>query len=133
MTMALLNRSQILEAEDRQYDTVDCPEWGGEVRLRSISGRQRDDYEQSMLEQRGNDRKVNMRNARAKLIVLCAVDEAGQPLFTTEDVRRLGAKNARPLDRLFDACQKLAGLSEDDLRGMTENFDDDPDGDLLSD
>jgi hypothetical protein len=133
MTMGLLSRTQILEAEDRQYETVECPEWGGEVRLRSISGRQRDQYEQSLVEQRGNDRKLNMLNARAKLIVLCAVDEAGQPLFTAEDVRRLGAKNARPLDRLFDACQNLAGLTEEAMQEMTENFDDDPDGDSPSD
>ena len=51
--MALLTRSQILEAKDRDYETIDCPEWGGEVRLRSISGTQRDEYEQSMVEQRG--------------------------------------------------------------------------------
>jgi len=130
--MGFLSRAQIFEAEDRQYDTVPCPEWGGDVRLRSITGAQRDAYEQSMVEQRGNDRKVNVRNARAKLIVLCAVDEDGRQLFTSEDVRALGAKNARPLDRLFDACQALVGLSENDIEEMTENFGQTPDDDSLS-
>ncbi len=110
-----------------------CPEWGGGVRVRSITGRQRDEFEASLVEQRGNDRKVNMRNARAKLIVLCAIDENGQPLFTSEDIRRLGSKNAKPIDRLFEVCQVLAGLTDEDLREMTENFDETPDGDSTSD
>lgn len=63
-----------------------------------------------------------MRNARAKLIVLCAVDEGGRPLFTEDDVRALGRKAAKPLDRLFDACRRLAGLSEDDVDRLTEDF-----------
>jgi hypothetical protein len=134
--MALLTREQILGNEapdDREYDTVECPEWGGEVRLASISGRQRDEYEQSMIEQRGNDRKMNLRNARAKLIVLCAVDEAGRRLFTPEDLRALSSKNAKPLDRLFTACQKLVGLSDDDVKELTENFGATPDDGSTSD
>lgn len=131
--MGFLSRTQILEAEDREYDTVPCPEWGGDVRIRSITGRQRDDYEQSMVEQRGNDRKLNMRNARAKLIVLCAVDEDGRPLFSSEDLRALSAKNAKPLDRLFDACQVLVGLSEEDVEKLTENFGETPDDEPSSD
>ncbi len=131
--MALLSRTAILEAEDRVYEVVPVPEWGGEVRIRSITGRQRDAFEAGLVEQKGNDRKLNMRNARAKLIALCAVDEGGQPLVTTEDVRRLGSKNAKPLDRLYDACALLAGISEDDLKEMTENFDETPDDDSISD
>ncbi len=131
--MGYLSRDEILNAEDRQFDEVDCPEWGGAVRLRSISGRQRDEYEQSMIEQRGNDRKMNLRNARAKLVVLCAVDEAGNPLFTSEDLRRLSSKNAKPLDRLFSAAQKLCGLTEDDLKDLTENFGEAPSDEPTSD
>lgn len=120
--MALLSREEILEKDDRKYDVVDCPEWGGEVRLSSIKGSQRDAYEQSVIEQRGNDRKMNLRNARAKLIVLCAVDAEGRPLFTSDDLNALGRKNAAPLDRLFDACQKLAGMSREDVDKLTEDF-----------
>lgn len=120
--MALLSAQQIFDADDAQYDTVACPEWGGEVRLRSIRGRQRDQYEQSLITGNGADRKQNLTNARAKLIVLCAVDEAGAQLFSADDVNRLGAKNAAPLDRLFDACRKLTGMTENDVERLTEDF-----------
>jgi hypothetical protein len=120
--MGYLGRDAILQAEDRTYDEVDCPEWGGAVRLRSITGGQRDAYEQSLVQQRGNNRQMNLRNARAKLIVLCAVDDGDRPLFTEADVNALSKKNARPLDRLFDACRVLAGLSEDDVDKLVEDF-----------
>jgi hypothetical protein len=120
--MGFLTKAAILEADDRKYDTVECPEWGGDVRLRSITGLQRDRYEQSIIEQRGNDRRVNLANARAKLIILCAVDEDGQLLFTSEDLSALGRKNAAPLDRIFDVCKQLAGMSDNDVEKLTEDF-----------
>lgn len=120
--MALLSRDAILAVDDRDYDEVSIPEWGGSVRIRSITGAQRDAYEQSLMQQRGNSRQMNLRNARAKLIVLCAVDERGSPLFTEADVNALSRKNAKPLDRLFDACRKIAGLSDDDMDKLTEDF-----------
>jgi hypothetical protein len=120
--MAFLTRDQIVETDDTEYDVVACPEWGGDVRLKSIKGRQRDDYEASLIVERGGNRQMNLRNARAKLIILCAVDDAGRLLFTPDDLNVLGRKNAKPLDRLFDACRKLAGLSEDDVDKLTEDF-----------
>jgi hypothetical protein len=120
--MAFLTRDAIAEADDVEYDVVPCPEWGGDVRLRSIRGTQRDAYEESLIQERGGSRKMNLRNARAKLIVLCAVDEGGRLLFTADDLNMLGRKNAKPLDRLFDACRQLVGLSEDDVEKLTEDF-----------
>lgn len=131
--MGYLSREAILDADDRRYDEVECPEWGGTVRIRSISGRQRDEYEQSLIQQNGRDRQMNLRNARAKLIVLCAIGEDGRPLFSAEDLRHLSAKSAKPLDRLFTACQKLVGLSDDDVKSLTENFGATPDGGSTSD
>lgn len=120
--MGFLTRSDILEADDKRYDEVECPEWGGTVRLASISGRQRDAYEGSLIETNGADRKMNFVNARAKLIILTAVDEGGAKLFTADDLRSLGAKNAAPLDRLFDAAKKLIGMSDNDVKRLTEDF-----------
>lgn len=131
--MAFLTRDQILESDDRKYETVECPEWGGDVRLRSITGTQRDRYEQSLMASNGPDRKMNLTNARVKLVVLCAVDEDGRGLFTGEDVNALGRKNAAPIDRLFDACRKLSGMSSEDVDRMTEDFGATQDEDATSD
>jgi hypothetical protein len=131
--MALLNREEILEADDRQYDVIACPEWGGDVRVRSITGTQRDAYEASIMGSNGADKKLNLRNARVKLIVLGAVDAEGRAIFTPDDVNQLGRKNAAPIDRLFDACRRLAGMSPEDVDKLTEDFGATQDGDATSD
>lgn len=128
-----LSREAIFAADDVDYADVDVSEWGSpgdKLRIKSISGTQRDAYEASMIEERGKDRKMNLRNARSKLIVLCAVDEHGKKLFTEQaDVNRLGAKNARVVERVFDACRKIAGLSEEDVDSLVTDFDETPDED----
>lgn len=131
--MPLLTRDDILNVDDRQYEEVEVPEWGGSVRVRGMSGTERDSYEASILEQRGNDRKVNLANARAKLVARCLVDEQGHLMFVADDVRALGRKSAKALERVFDAARALSGMSEEDVEKLTENFDDDPSGEGTSD
>ena len=120
--MSLLSRDQILGAEDRRYEVVNCPEWGGEVRLRSLTGSERDEWENSLVRQVGDKRRLNARNMRAKLIALSAVDGDGQLLFSPGDVIKLGSKNAAPLDRLFEVCQRLSGVSDEDVEELEEGF-----------
>lgn len=131
--MGYLNRDAILGADDAEYGEVDVPEWRGTVRIKSITGAARDAFEASIRDGKGPNADVNLRNLRARLIVLCAVDENGNRLFTKDDVNRLGAKNARPVDRVFDACKRIVGMSEEDVKTMTEDFDESPDEDSSTD
>jgi hypothetical protein len=128
--MTLLSRDDILSVDDKVWEDITVPEWGGEVRVRGMSGTQRDEYEASIIQQNGNDRKVNLANMRAKLVARCLIGEDGRLLFTSEDVRALGRKSARALERVFDKSRELSGMSEEDVEKLAENFGDDPsDGD----
>jgi hypothetical protein len=131
--MGLLSREDILDVDDKVYEDIEVPEWGGEVRVRGMSGTQRDDYEASILQQNGSDRKVNLANARAKLVARCLVDADGRLLFSADDVRALGRKSARALERVFDKARELSGMTEKDVETLTENFGDDPSDDATSD
>lgn len=131
--MALLSRDDILNVDDKVFEDIEVPEWGGEVRVRGMSGAQRDDYEASILQQNGGDRKVNLANARAKLVARCLVDGDGRLLFTADDVRALGRKSARALERVFDKARELSGMTERDVESLAENFGDDPSDDATSD
>ncbi len=115
-----LSREDILSVQDAQTREVDIPEWGGTVRVRGLTGAERDRYEASLWEGRGRGRRLNLENARAKLLVLTLVDESGAPLFTRQDVDRLGAKSAAALDRLFDVAQELSGISNTDMDELIE-------------
>lgn len=119
--MTLLTKAGILAANDLKTEDVDVPEWGGAVRVRSFTGRERDAFEAAMVRGDGKERKVDLTNMRARLVGLTVIDEAGQRLFTDEEVDLLGAKSGAALDRVFAVAQKLNGLSGADVEELTKN------------
>ena len=119
--MSLLSKTAILAADDLQTEELEVPEWGGAVRVRSFTGRERDAFEASMVRGDGRDRKVDLTNMRARLVGLTVIDEAGQRLFTDEEVDLLGAKSGAALDRVFAVAQKLNGLSGADVEELSKN------------
>ena len=131
--MALLTRDAILGADDLPKELVPVPEWGGEVYVRALAGAERDAFEQSIVERKGKSTKMNLRNMRAKLVALSAVDEDGKRLFSEEDAKLLGRKSALALNRVFEVAQRLSGLSSDDMDEMTKNSESDQSEDSISD
>ena len=119
--MTLLSKTAILTAIDLQTEDVEVPEWGGAVRVRSFTGRERDAFEASMVRGEGRDRKVDLTNMRARLVGLTVIDETGQRLFTDDEVDLLGAKSGAALDRVFAVAQKLNGLSGADVEELSKN------------
>lgn len=117
-----LNRDQILAAKDIDTTEVQVPEWGGSVLVKALTGAERDRYEQSVVEQNGKKTKVNMVNARAKLVALAVVDDKGQPLFTAADIPALAQKSAAALDRIYAVASEKAGITDKDMAELTENF-----------
>jgi hypothetical protein len=122
--MALLSRDDILNAQDIDTQDVPVPEWGGTVRLRCLSGTERDKYEDSLAKMRNGQAVPNIVNARARLVAWSVVDSDGRRIFSDGDILRLGSKSGRALDRVFEAACKLSGISENDLEEMTEGFTD---------
>ena len=125
--MAVLDRNAILEAKDLPTETVDVPEWGGQVIVRTLTGEERDQYESSMFEVVGDgaNREVipKMENLRATLAALSIVDEDNKRMFDVSEVHLLGDKSAAALDRVFDVAKRLSGLSEEDVKELTEGLD----------
>ena len=125
--MALITKDQLWQINDTQWEDVPVPEWGAgvEVRLRNLSGEELDAYQAGLVIQtRDGGRKVNLRNASARLLVACAINEDGSPMFEVKDVMRLSQMNAKALNRLTVVAQRLSGMTEDDMKEFTENFDD---------
>jgi hypothetical protein len=129
---ALLSRETILAASDMTTDDVYVPEWRGTVRVRALTGRERDAFEMSCLVGKGRNKDVNVRNLRARLVAWTAVDEQGARVFADEDILALGAKSASALDRVFEVAQKLSRLSDNDVEELTEDFEPAPNGSSIS-
>jgi hypothetical protein len=126
--VSLLSKEAILGADDRETVDVEVPEWGGTVRVRALSGKERDAYEVSLAGVRPDGTaRANLVNVRARLVALTVVDEAGDRMFTDADAAALGDKSAVAMQRVFEAAQKLSGLTDEDVEELAEGFDPAPD------
>jgi hypothetical protein len=138
--MAFLTKDQIFAFDDMTTTDVEMPEWTtpGQpttvVRLKTLTGGERDKFESDSIVQRkgSGNTKMNLINLRARLIVLCAVDEQGRKMFGDSDVVKLSAKSSLAVNRLFEAAQKLNGMSQEDVDELVEGFDNDPSEDSTS-
>lgn len=121
-----LSRDDILKADDIQIEEVEVPEWGGSVFVKGMTGTERDVFEQSIVETRGKNTRVNMQNVRAKLVSLSACDDKGELLFTPKDVKALGGKSAAALQRVFEVASRLSGISDQDVEELAEGIEENP-------
>jgi len=124
--MNILSRDDILKAEDIKVELVEVPEWGGSVHVKGMTGAERDQFESSIVQQRGKNHSVNMVNIRAKLASQTVCDESGKRLFTDADVKALGAKSAVALQRVFDIAQRLSGITSEDVDELAKELDENP-------
>lgn len=107
---------QILAAEDIGSEDLAVDEWGGvKVRVRGLTGTERDAYEAKAVALRNGGQDVELRLAdfRARLVVKCLYDpESNERIFADSEVSALGGKSAVVLERLFMVAQRLSGLKD---------------------
>lgn len=119
-----LTADQILGADDLRSEDVEVPEWGGTVRVRGMSGAERDEFEAGMLAENmtGVSKDKALDNYRARLAALTMVDGDDNRLFrTAAEVKRLGKKSAEALTRVVEVASRLSGLSSADVEELTGN------------
>lgn len=114
----MIDRASILASAAAPIvsDPIAVPEWGGAVRVRVMSGAERDAFEVATVPPLGS-----LRNVRARLVVACACDDAGALLFQSGDVEAVGALDARALDRVFRAARELNALGGDQIEAIKKN------------
>ena len=112
----ILSREEILAAKDIKTEIVPVPEWGGAVRIKALDGKERDDYEESVMTKgKKGAMDIISRRLRVKLLAVSIVDEKGVRMFTEDDVELLAGKSAAAIDRVFKVAQRLSGLGEDQV------------------
>lgn len=119
--MTLLSKADILQAQDIKTESVDVPEWGGQVIVRALDGTERDALEASMIQGKGKNAQVNLTNLRAKLVARSLVDEHGARLFEDGDIPALAKKSASALNRVYEVAQRLSGITQEDVDDLTKN------------
>ena len=118
---AFLDRAAILALADIATEEVFVPEWQSWVRVRGMTGAERDAFEAESLGASGADREASLRSFRARLVARTVVDERGNRLFGDADVEALGQKGAAALDRICEVACRLSGLGETEVEDLLGN------------
>ena len=103
---------------------MDVPEWGGTVRVRMMTGTERDAFEAGTVTRHGKKIETNLVNIRARLVALCVIDETGARLFSEADAVALGQKSGAALNRVFSEAKQLNALTEEAAAAAEEQFPD---------
>lgn len=116
-----LTRDQILNSTVAPtLETVEVPEWGGEVLIGVLTGRQRDRFERAATDAKDKGQ------IRAMLAAFAIRGEDNKPIFTEHDINALGEKSSIALDRVFRAAFKLNRMGETDLADDAKNSETTP-------
>lgn len=124
----MLSKEQLRAIKDIKTEVVLVPEWPNDDgtpstwSVRGLSVRERDSYEQSLIDAKRKGAKLNMANMRARLVVRCVVNDAGDLFFNEPDAEWLGDKNASAVSRLHDVASRLCGMSQQDMEEIEKNL-----------
>jgi hypothetical protein len=118
--MSYLTKAEILAADDAKFGEVDVPEWGGKVRIRTLTGTERDLVDE--YRQEAYEKSKKRFGARAYLCAMAICDEHGKCIFTPQDLEALGRKNYDALSRVFEAAWELNGLGEEAVENAKKNL-----------
>lgn len=115
----MLTRDQILATELKTVE-IECPEWGGTVRLQELTADVAISLHNEMKKTKdaGED---SYRGLREIAIVHCAVGDDGERLFTPEDIAELRKKSNKVINRLGEAAWDLVGLDDAAVQESAEN------------
>jgi hypothetical protein len=119
-----LSKAAILAAKDTKVSApIPVPEWGGDVFCKTLSGTERDAFEESYSENK-------MKAFRCRFLVLTLSDDKGERLFADSETTDLGKKSSVVINRLFDAAWKhnaftteaVEALGEGSPEGQSDGF-----------
>lgn len=110
--MTALTRDEIIAAiaaRKAEVEPIEVPEWGGTVYARRLSA---GDAEKTGLFKEDAEQTAEM---TIGLIITCLTDEAGERIFSDEDVAHLTEADFPVVMRVFAEVAKVNGLAAEAL------------------
>jgi hypothetical protein len=109
-----LSKAAILAAKDTKVSApIPVPEWGGDVFCKTLSGTERDAFEESYSENK-------MKAFRCRFLVLTLSDDKGERLFTDSETADLGKKSSVVINRLFDTAWNHNAFTTEAVEALGE-------------
>lgn len=116
-----LSRDDILRATDLPVSSVEVPEWGGTVFVRTLTAEEYDEFERSTFSFDGGKKELHLENVRGRFVALCACDEDGRRLFCDDDAPELGRRSKPAIERVYEAAQRLNGVAAGSVEDAKKN------------
>lgn len=115
-------RAKIFSAKDKPFEDVACPEWDCTIRVKALSGKERNTFERLVYLQEDTTDTAGYDNATASLLVMCCYDvETDEKLFTEKDAALVGEKSAAVLNRLSLVAKRLSGMLPSESKEIVKN------------
>ena len=110
---------KIKQVDNKELKPVEVPEWNLTVYIKQLSVGERDSYEAEVY----NATKTNkmMEDPRSKFLARCLCDENGRPLVKPNEYKELAGLSSKPMERLFEECQRHNKLTDADVEELTKN------------
>jgi hypothetical protein len=105
---ALLSLTQTLPSEDVALE-------GGTVRVRTMTAVERDGFLAAVIDQ---NRKVDQKAYRTKMLAICVVDESGASMF---DEAAWGKANTLLVDKLVEVANRLNTVDDKRVEDVAKN------------
>ena len=131
--MNILNRDALLTKQKLEIERIDLGD-DEFVFVRQMTGRERDTFEQSLIEEYKDEKgvvafKTTTKDFRAKLAVVTLCDEDGNSLLKPTDFTVLSQNmSAARLELIVDVAQQLNKVTEVAKEVIVKNLDAVPDG-----
>ena len=117
-----ITREQLLAKAKRRYQEFEVPDFG-KVRIRSLTERERSNFEADIQGSKGEYRRSKMIQARRRLIALTVVDGEGNLLLNqANDVKALEEQDGSVTDAIFEQSMVHCGIKENDIEVLDEKI-----------
>lgn len=113
-------RDDILARTVLPVETLYVPEWDAMVHIRTLTATEKTAFEIGQLARNARDHDETLRLLKVQLLSLTIVDEAGQRVFTDDDIEAIGRLHTLAVDRCFRVAQRL-NLEVGDIGELSKN------------
>lgn len=120
--MALLSKEAIIAADDLEKVTVYIEKWGGDVKVRSMTAKERDEFENVAAKE-----FKGVESVRAYFLSKVIEGPDGELMFDSpEGIKALAQKSASILDKLMESAKKLNGIGQKEVEELAKNSEQTP-------
>lgn len=112
-------REKILASQDIQQETIEVPEWGCSLLVKSMTGKERSFLFTTAIDSKG---KLDFEKAYPIILIASVFDpETGEKVFGAADMDVLNSKNAAAMERVAKVAMRLSGLDSESVAKAEKN------------